>query len=100
MSSVFEIEALKARLAELLRATFGRSSEKLQATRWSSSSWCSADHRRACWPKRPGPEPAGAIAAPTTGMPSQPGHAGLLPAALPRDVVEPVAPRAAPPAPA
>lgn len=83
-----EIEALRSRLTRLLRTTFGHSSEKLQG-QLEQLELLLADLNEHL--AEAGDEQAGEIAAPTTGMPNKLARRPL-PAALPRDVVEHVAP--------
>ena len=83
----YEIEALKARLARLLRATFGRSSEKLRSDiEQLELVLADLDEQLA--------ETAAAIAPSTDTSDDEPNVTrGPLPAALPRKIIEHAAPR-------
>lgn len=83
----FEIEALKARLARLLRATFGRSSEKLRArVEQLELTLADIDELLA---ETAGPEnPDGAAVEEETAADLRKPTRRPLPEALPRDVVE------------
>ncbi len=83
-----EIEALRSRLARLLRTTFGRSSEKLRGQlEQLELLLADLDEHLA----ETGDERAAEIAAPTSGTPNKPARRPLS-AALPRDVIEHDAP--------
>lgn len=90
----FEIEALKARLARLLRVTFGRSSEKLRA-RVEQLELTLADIDELLAETRPEDPDVAAAEASKLADPRKPVRRPL-PEALPRDVVEHAAPCACP----
>ena len=84
----YEIEALRSRLARLLRTTFGRSSEKLQGQlEQLELLLADLDEHLA----ETGDKQAAEIAAPTSGPPNNRARRPL-PAVLPRDGVEHAAP--------
>ncbi len=85
----FEIEALKARLAKLLRMTFGRSSEKLSEQIEQLELTLADIDERLAESGLPAEEPA---AAQDTAADARKPARRPLPAALPRDVVEHAAP--------
>jgi hypothetical protein len=86
----FEIEALKARLAKLLRATFGRSSEKVRdRVEELELTLAGIDEMLAETAPPDEPADAGAAASPSKGQ-------RPLPEALPRDIVAHAAPCSCP----
>ena len=91
----FEIEALKARLARLLRVTFGRSSEKLRA-RVEQLELTLADIDELLAETTPPEGPVAAATEEETLADVRKPVRRPLPEALPRDVVEHAAPCACP----